>query len=383
MENMNYETGTYESEVVTGKKRKAKQTKGGDKKLVAALVALICAFVIFIVMLTVQKYIINSEETKSVIVATVDVPKGVVLTEENMLNYFSMEQRPVSDLPENTFSTGHALTGKITGCEIYAHQVVTDNLIIAENFYEGIEDPVEISIEVEKIGQAVAGTLRAGDVIDLKLVVDVEQEGSYYDGVPSDVALTDVPEIGIMDGLDNAGTITGETGDVSDLVGGESADAVNEYLGGLEGIGSYDMMSNNTLLIDGLSYNVTGRYGCATIAENVHVTSVYTSAGLGTKEAEELEGSSQVATVINVVIPRSMEDVICLAQEEGTLRLSRVITPVSEEENVENIEETTVVDYQSAVSGVLEENGTTESTTEVTAESTVEATTETIAAGSN
>jgi len=324
MENKQKKENKEQAKVVKGK-----QTRFGDRKLIAAVVSILCAFVIFIVFLTIENHIVNDVEATSVVVAITDVPKGIVLTEENMPSYFAMQMRTTGELPANTFTSGYELVGKVTKDVIVANQIVTANCVVQEDFYADIEDPVEISIEVGKIGQAVGGILRAGDKVDINLVVDVaKQEEIVEEEELEGVALTDVPEISVMDGIEEEDSFIEET-PVDDE---EQEEAINETqeVTVLEIEGNELIVNNegeipdDTLAVDGMIYSITGRYGHVNIAKDVRVTGVYNSAGQGTKEAEA-EGASQVATVINIVVPRNLEGIICLALEEGTLRLSRVV----------------------------------------------------------
>lgn len=304
------------------KGEKPTETRSGDKKALIAVVSIAAAVIIFVILTIIQNKIINSVDETGVVVALVDVPEGIVLTEENMMNYFGMESRPSADVPAGYYTSGHALVGKVTGREIRAKEVVTSNCIIGENLYEDVEDPVEISLSVDKIGQVVGGSLRAGDIIDIKVVIDTSYFAGEEEALLDDegeYSLDNVPEIAAQEGE------TGEAGAEEpgeDMIAAEPPEAFTE-------IGSPDPLPGNLSWLsddaaESYVYSASGRYASVTVCENVRVVNVYTSAGLDTADAEA-DGSTQVATVINVVVPRYMEDIIFLAQEDGTLQISRVI----------------------------------------------------------
>ncbi|MCR5254993.1 MAG: SAF domain-containing protein [Acetatifactor sp.] len=250
-------------------------------------------------------------EQKGVVVATVDVPQGLVLTKDNMGEYFDVKVRNADMLPSIYYEDGYPLLGKVTSRKILANEIVTDTAITVQDVYADVEDPVELAIDVSKIGNAVGGTLRAGDRVDIKAIIDMEMDSD--DAITEDaveeetVGTVDILDVESENQEDIEPTATRNIDD-------ELSDEVRENLE-LWGIDKA-----NYEYVEG----VTGRYLSATIAKNVKVTGVYTSSGVGTKDSEA-EGGSQVATVINVVVPRSMQDSIYLALTEGTVYVSKVI----------------------------------------------------------
>ncbi len=374
MENMNQEERNVDMEQTTKKtvrrKKAAQETRKGDNKLVIMAVAFLAAIVVFVVMVAVESHLVNSAEKKTVIVAMTSVPKGMVLTEENMPNYFSMEERAVSELPANAYESGIPLKGKVLSRDISANEVITPSCIYEEDFYAAVEDPVEISIEVSKIGQAVGGILRPGDLVDIKVVVEIpKEEDDLMEGVNGENTLTDVPDVSITEDLnaEEIGTITDEqNGDLTDLY---TPDLTQQDIDNMSGGVNYDLLGGGieTLKLENLVHSVTGNYACAPVAENVRVTNVFNSAGQDALEAEAA-GTTHVATVINVVVPRSTQDVIYLALEEGTLRLSRVAS-----DDLSETEESEVIVEESAVGEVVEGSTIEESATvqeSITEEST-------------
>jgi len=312
-----------------GKEKKRKKTSGTDRKLVCAIVALIVGIVAFVVMVVIHRYFVNYEETSSVVVATMDIPAGVTLTQENMPTYFAMEERAQTEIPANAFYSGYELINKVTAHDISAKQLITSTSVVDGNFYEGIEDPVEIAIEVSKMGQAVAGTLRAGDKVDVSLVVDIsplKEEEAEEAG-----ELSEAPEITVVAVPDDMEQTEGVDGSVSTEQGIGEEGLVSDESGVYQNGMSAGLLNGTDMLMNGMTYSVTGKYGYVTIAENVRIVSAYDSAGVGTAAAEA-EGGTQIVTVVNVVVPRSLRDTIFLAMEEGTLRLSRVVEEESDAE---------------------------------------------------
>lgn len=287
------------------------------------------AFIIFILLVLIQNKIVKDVEQKSVVVASVDVPQGLVLTEDNMQNYFKVETRDASTVPSVSFDSGYPLVGKVTSRKILAEEVVTDSCITEQDVYGDVEDPVELSIDVTKIGMGVGGTLRAGDLVDVKVIIDMSQEKQSEETETSDtenVADTSVPEMEVMEYAEGEGA---ETEPAQESNFQNITDTLPEET--RENLEIWGVDASNYDYVEG----VTGKYLCVTIARNVKITGVYTSSGVGT-EAAESDGTSQVATVLNVVVPRSMQDSIYLALTEGTVYVSRVIDTSAFEVSKEN-----------------------------------------------
>lgn len=346
----------YEKE----RKRKMKEAadiKKGDRKALGALVALVAAIIVFVVLTIIQKNIVNQVEQVSVVVAIKDVPKGIVLTEDTIKSYFDVELRNTADVPNGCYSSGYPLIGMITGRDILKKEIVTPTCIVSENIYEGIEDPVEIAIEVGKIGQAVGGSLRAGDIIDIMQIVDMSysleddssMESEISSGGSSGFYDREVPEIEYTNASDMlTNSDTGETeSDVTVITPGNTEEMEAEEV--------LELFTSITDILIGNSasyvWSATGRYASVPVCENVRVINAYTSAGVDTASAVE-SGEEPVASIITIVVPRAMQDKIALAMEEGTLRISRIIDtskPATETEG-ESAEEKTDADTTEDVS---------------------------------
>lgn len=350
---MEKEMKDYEKE----RKRKIKEDKDikkGDRKALFAFVALAAAIVLFVVLTIIQNNIVNKVEQKGVVVAIADVPKGIMLTEESIKQYFDVEMRNSSDVPAGYYTSGHPLVGMITGRDIVKKEIVTPGCIVAENIYEGIEDPVELSIEVGKIGQAVGGSLRAGDRIDIKVVVNMthsQKQDSYTDVGEGDFQLEDVPpmdydvpEIEYTEESSAEDTPTDDvfTDEMNEDVTVITPDNAEEF-GAEEVFDLFADIMGAMINTNNYVWSATGRYASVPVCENVRVINAYNSAGVDTATAVEM-GETPVANIITVVVPRSMQDVIALAMEEGTLRISRIIdvpAPVENDSN-ETVSEETV-----------------------------------------
>ena len=346
-----YEEGAGGSEGTKKKKKKSKGKKPGEKagnKLTVAFIAIAAAFVVFVVLIMIESKLITEEETVPVVIAIAEVPEGLYLDEQNMPNYFAIEQRIVTEIPTGvtTYNNGTSMIGLITDRVIRVKEIVTSDCFYEENFYEGIEDPVEIAINLNGIGQTVGGILRAGDYVDIMAVIKVGK-GDLMN-LPNDSSLLEpgdtdgLLDVEITDGL--GGVVTEQQTPVQSVEGQDGALIVGED-GMVEDEGISDEFE--------LAYGVTGDYASQMVAENVRVVRVFTSGG-ETTESVEAGGGQMIATVINVVVPRSMADAILIAQQEGTITLTRVedpfyVAPENVEEDVTGDTTEVAVDDQVTV----------------------------------
>lgn len=310
-------TGQEETNQRSKKSRKAKKKQGPkkDRKLTLAMVAILTAFIVFIVLVVIQDRITNDGITRNVVVAIKDIPAGTKLTQENMPNYMAVEVRPEEQIPAGSFSNGYGMIDKITDRDIKAKEILTEDCFFENDFYSEVSDPVEISIAVGDLGKAVAGTLRAGDLIDIKTVIRIKTEEEDTDTAGSVTNVEEVP------------TVSLEGTEETPVAGSKpQADSASSVI--------LDMFGN--VVVDptlNLTYGVTGEFAVQTIAENVRVVGVYTTGG-ESPESVEASGGTMIATVVNVVVPRTLQDRIYLAMAEGNIQLARIETKTAPEETV-------------------------------------------------
>jgi len=313
-----FETTSY-SDGTSKKGKKKKSENKGDKKIIFAMVALIAAFVIFIVLTVIQNNIVKNESKTGVVVAVKDVPRGLVLTQEVIQQYFTMELRASKDLPAEYFQSGHALVGLITDREMLAKEVVTPKCLIEEDIYEGVDHPVLVSIEVAKLSHGVGGTLRAGDYIDINAIVDIQMMvNGMLSGVDDGAySMKDSPSI-----YDD--TVFPNKDLFIDIDGEDKNNTV-------EGFELAARLAKSVFNSDDFVYSATGKYASIKIGKKIRVVDVFTQAGLDTASAEADGVTKQVATVFTILVPREMEDIIYLSLEEGTLQVAKIVKP--DEEN--------------------------------------------------
>lgn len=318
----------------SGKKKNKKNKKHTGKKaegrLIVGAIAIIAAFVVFMVMTVLEDRIVNSVYTVPVVVAIAEVPVGVELTEENMAKYFAVEERDAEQIPDGiTYSNGIGMVGKIVGRQIHVKEIVTYDCFVQETVFDDVEDGVELSLELGSLGQTVSGILRAGDLVDIKAVVNLSTYAMQKAEAESDAMEGKEEYPAAMEGMAPIEPVESE---VTEVVG-EGVLGENTELQNVEVAIENTEVEKEVIVLDeedvlqqealDLVYGVTGEYVAQTIAENVRVTGVFNSGGENT-DAVESAGTTMVATVINITVPSHLVDAILIAQEEGTITLVKV-----------------------------------------------------------
>ena len=144
-------------------------------KVWPVLLCLLLAGGIFALLLSVEAKQMAQYERGCVVVAIADVADSKEITEDNLSMYFAVEERPLSDIPEAAYLEVADLIGQ------YAQGGVDAGSIITEKMFGELQakqkGTVLLGVNMEALEQSVAGTLRAGDVIDI-YTVKVEEDKS-------------------------------------------------------------------------------------------------------------------------------------------------------------------------------------------------------------
>lgn len=147
------------------KTNRANRKKG---KVWPALISLLLAVGIFILLLNVETRKLAQYEKESVVVAAMDVSETKEITKENLTEYFAVVERPLSDIPQATIRTLDELVGQYVKSGIDAGSVVTKSMF--GDLKRDYGESVLLGVDMEALDQSVAGTLRAGDEIDIYTV---------------------------------------------------------------------------------------------------------------------------------------------------------------------------------------------------------------------
>ena len=153
------------------KKNKVKNRQG---KMWPVVLCLLLAVGVFVLLLNMEAKQLAQYEKGSVVVAVSDIPDGLEITENNFADLFTVGERPLADIPAAACLKMDELVGLYTQSGIDAGNMITKSML--GELQETFEDCVLLGVNMEALDQSVAGTLRAGDSIDIYTVKVEEDE---------------------------------------------------------------------------------------------------------------------------------------------------------------------------------------------------------------
>lgn len=149
--------------------------KIGLKSVVAALILAIVAFVFVIF---VETKMMADYEKADVVIAIKDIPAYTQITSKNITEYFKMEQIPKDMKMSGAYSLIDDIKEVIIEKDIEAGEQITKKKLISveNNILIEYDDPVVLSIRCENLSNAVSGTLKKGDIVDIVAVNIMDDE---------------------------------------------------------------------------------------------------------------------------------------------------------------------------------------------------------------
>jgi len=150
----------------------SKKNKKG--KVWPIVLCLLLAVGVFALLLNVETRQLAQYEKGNVVVAIAEVADGTEITENNLEELFALEERPLADIPEAAYLKAEDLLGQYTQSGIDAGSMITKSMLgeLRKNY----GDSVLLGINMEALAQSVAGTLRAGDLVDIYTVIVDEEK---------------------------------------------------------------------------------------------------------------------------------------------------------------------------------------------------------------
>lgn len=301
-------------------------TQKASNRILLGLIAICVAFALFVVMLVMQKRIVSQGDVVVCVQAVSVVPEGVILTQENIPEYFGKTTRPAGDVPEGRYFTGGTeLIGKCVNRVMYPNELLTVDCVaenvISDEILSRIEDPVLVSVDAEKLGRAVAGTLKPGDRVDVRVVIEYHDPDTSFTGSLGDydgMSLADTPGTSILDENPNEQ----EWNDWYDRL-----EADGERFRSITEATQFALLTDEEDLeaYEGGIWSHSHRYKAYGVLENVYVQDVFNTAGENISLANA-NGNAMTATVVNLVIPSKYQDTLNLAVEDGTIFIAKVLS---------------------------------------------------------
>lgn len=152
-------------------RKKAQEDGSEPKKGISAKVILYCIIVtaaLYVLLIFIEKSIVNADDKAQVYVTVKEVPDNLEISELNIAEYFKIEDRPESVIPDGCITQAEQLVGHITDRALLKNEIITvTSLSTQDERTKDIAHPIEVSLNASNLSQFVGGVLRTGDYINI------------------------------------------------------------------------------------------------------------------------------------------------------------------------------------------------------------------------
>lgn len=132
------------------------------------LAALIAAVTVYTVMVQTEKRVLTGYEKGIIYTAAKMIPRGTLITEENLEFYLKEQEMDKSCIPMSALADPDRVRGLAAVCNIDCGTLLTDGMFEELNLIlKDMEEPVIAGFKAEDIFQVAGGVLRAGDRIHI------------------------------------------------------------------------------------------------------------------------------------------------------------------------------------------------------------------------
>lgn len=160
------------------KKRYVEKDK---KNVLGIIICLVISIAVFVAVMIIQAAITDDGDTKTVVAAIDNIEAPGFVEIEEAHKYFEEIEVPAILAYDGVYESLEDLFGKNN--EIYVVNSLLKGEIVSETyviggaeFLEDYENPVEMGIKVDSFEDAVAGTIRRGDVVDMCILNEAGEE---------------------------------------------------------------------------------------------------------------------------------------------------------------------------------------------------------------
>lgn len=193
-------------ELKKSKEKKALIGEFNPGKTLYIIISLVLTVILFIGLLFIKEKI--ASDVKYVNVATVikDVSQGEIITSKNVEDYFKIEKVPSDQNIKGTYEKLKDIKDVKTKVDLKEGEVVAEKDFVDTNKYvDDIKNPVLTSIAVSSVSNAVGGSLREGDIINISVITNQSTSGSSVGTVGADKKTYNFNTVYVDNAKDNNG----------------------------------------------------------------------------------------------------------------------------------------------------------------------------------
>ncbi|MBQ7918950.1 MAG: SAF domain-containing protein [Lachnospiraceae bacterium] len=169
---------------------------------ITILIALLASIVTFVVLLNMEKNMLNDYERGPVWILKEEMPAGTECTAENITRYMEPMQVDKQSIPDKYIEDLNVLAGLRSVITLPKGSILTEAMFTGErDDIAEMDAPVIAGCKAEDLYQLVSGSLRKGDMINLYTVNEEEGQTSLlwenvrvyevFDSAGKSIAVTD------------------------------------------------------------------------------------------------------------------------------------------------------------------------------------------------
>lgn len=168
-----------------------------------ALIALLCAIAMFIALVTAERNAVALPPTQMVVAATGEIPDNLILTTENIAQYFGLVEINQSAAPDLAYADPDELVGLVTTTTFARGEIATQNRF-ADATAAIAPDAVEVSVAATNSSYANGGRIRTGDHVNIGYIDTGDGSSQYVE------ILSDIYVVSAMDSSGNRAVSAGD-----------------------------------------------------------------------------------------------------------------------------------------------------------------------------
>lgn len=152
----------------------------------AVSVCIVTAAVVFVCLVAFERLMLQKYEKTDVVVSLCPLSEGTEITNENRQLYFGIKAVPKELAVDSVYKSLEELGTGVVRYEVGAGEIMYGGLSEKKDELTLFNEPVEVSFGVDDEECAVAGSLRAGDAVDIYIA---DRKSDVYGIILDDVIL--------------------------------------------------------------------------------------------------------------------------------------------------------------------------------------------------
>ena len=171
-----------------------KKVRKKNRKEWATIVAAIVAAVLFLcIFLMLETKALAAYDVTSVVTARTEIEEGTQITSENVESLFTVTQMQTEYVIENAVTDPKALVGYVVDNGIHQKEMVSPlDITDRQGWIESMTEPIEFTFCASSVADAVAGSVRGGDMIDVGITYQKEDGQAYFESVGRSIYVKEV-----------------------------------------------------------------------------------------------------------------------------------------------------------------------------------------------